>query len=84
MLLADIYDDLTLDRFIGYCIDRDKMDIASFRGILRDYNAGILELPGLGTSSPDVGAGMLYREDDPALTRNCSYYEENTTAEVRI
>ncbi len=83
MLLADIYDDLTLDRFIGYCIDRDKMDIASFKGILREYNAGALELPGLGTSPPDAGTGMFYHEDDPALTRDCSYYEENTRAEVR-
>ena len=83
MLLSDIYDDLTLDRFIGYCIDRDKMDIASFKGILREYNAGLLELPGLGTSPADAGTGMLYCEDDPALTRDCSYYEENTMAEVR-
>ena len=83
MLFTDIYDDLTLDRFIGYCIDQDKMDITSFKEILRDYNAGILELPRPGTSPPDAGTGMLYHEDDPALTRGCSYYEENTMAEVR-
>ena len=59
------------------------MDIASFKGILRDYNAGILELPGPLTFPPDAGAGMLYREDDPALTRDCSYYEENIMEEVR-
>lgn len=63
MLLTDIYDDLTLDRFIGYCIDRNKVNIASFKGIPREYNAGTLELPGLGLSPPDAGTGMLYRED---------------------
>jgi len=83
MLLADLYDDLTLDRFIGYCIDLDKMDIASFKGILRDYNARVLKLPRPLTSPPDAGTGMLSHEEDPALTRDCSYYEENTMAEVR-
>lgn len=81
MLLAELYDDATLDRFIGYSIDRDRMDISSFKGILRDYNAGNLALPGL-RAAADSGAGTGYRDDDPALVRDCSYYEVNTMAEV--
>ena len=45
MLLGDLYDDPMLDRFIGYSIELDKMDITSFKGILRQYNAGTLSLP---------------------------------------
>ena len=82
MLLGDLYDDLTLDRFIGYCIDVDKMDIASFKGILRDYNAGKLALPEPVSEDTQSGHGMDYRDDDPALTRDCSYYEANAMAEV--
>ena len=83
MLLADIYDDRVLDRFIGYSVDQDKMDITSFKKILKEYNAGKLSLP----ESPDVpeetGNGMAYRDDDPALTRDCSYYELSTAKEVK-
>ena len=82
MLLGDLYDDSTLDRFIGYCIDADKMDIKSFKGILRDYNAGKLVLPEKVSENTKSDRGMDYRDDDPALTRDCSYYEANAMAEV--
>ncbi len=84
MLLGDLYDDATLDRFIGYCIEEDKMDIASFKSILRDYNAGRLVLPEPASEGTmEEGCEKEYRDDDPALTRDCSYYEVNTMAEVR-
>ncbi len=82
MLLGDLYDDPTLDRFIGYCIDVDMMDIKSFKGILRDYNAGKLALPEPVSGGTKAGHKTDYRDDDPALTRDCSYYEVNTEAEV--
>ena len=82
MLLGDLYDDLTLDRFIGYSIDAGKMDIASFKGVLREYNAGKLELPEPVPEDTQSGHGMDYRDDDPALTRDCSYYETNAMVEV--
>ena len=82
MLLGDLYEDSTLDRFIGYCIDENKMDITSFKGILRDYNAGKLSLPEPVSEDTQSGCGMDYRDDDPALTRDCSYYEANALAEV--
>lgn len=83
MLLGDLYDDSTLDRFIGYCIDNDVMDIKSFKGILREYNAGNLSLPEpASTETAGTGPGDEYLDDDPALTRDCSYYEANTMTGV--
>lgn len=82
MLLAELYDDSTLDWFIGYSIDHDRMDISSFKGILRDYNAENLAVPKVGAATADTGTSMIYHDADPALTRDCSYYEENAMAEV--
>ena len=84
MLLSDIYDDSTLDWFIGYCIDQNKMDIKSFKGILREYNAGKLVIPEPESTTGTASAGMAYRDDDPNLTRECSYYEELTKTEVCV
>ena len=85
LLLTDLYDAETLDRFIRYSIIHDKMDIKSFKELLREYNAGRLALPdpdgGPDEKENDNGA-MAYRDDDPALTRDCSYYEENVGTEV--
>lgn len=83
MLLGDLYDDSILDRFIGYCIETDKMDITSFKGLLRDYNAGKLVLPELTSANTGASCRMDYRDDDPALIRDCSYYEANTKLEMR-
>ncbi len=83
MLLGDLYDDPMPDRFIGYCVDTDRMDIASFKGILREYNAGSLSLPDLVCKeSADAACEKEYLDDDPALIRDCSYYEANAMAEV--
>lgn len=84
MLLGDLYDDQTLDRFIGYCVDEDKMDIASFRGILRAYNAGSLPLPGAKPVTKDAKACGKDCQDaqTQGLTRDCSYYEANVMAKV--
>lgn len=40
MELQELYDDKVLDAFIGLCVDEDKMDIKSFRSMLREYNNG--------------------------------------------
>lgn len=83
MLLQELYDDDVLDRFIGYSIEQDKMDIKSFKTLLRDYNSGTLALPG--TIQEDKAAASDsagYRDDAPGLTRDCSYYEENVILEV--
>lgn len=83
LLLTDIFDDDTLDRLIGYCIEQDKMDIRSFKAILRDYNAGKLSLPQIRRDAPGQEEKMAYRDDDPALTRDCSYYETNVAPEAQ-
>ena len=88
LMLRELYDDATLDLFIAYSIENEKMDIASFKSLLKDYNAGKLRLPVPGASSGALeaqatGPSMEYRDDAPDLTRDCSYYEENTMVEVR-
>lgn len=82
MLLGELYDDTLLDRFIGYSIEQDQMDITSFKKILRSYNTGELELPDNKRPGSSTSGQIIYRDDDPALTRDCSYYEENTMTEV--
>jgi transposase len=83
MLLGDLYDDHTLDRFIGYSIEHNKLDIKSFKGILKAYNAGELELP---DSEPEkAGISEIIDscpDDSQSLTRDLSYYEANVMAEV--
>ena len=49
---------------------------------LNYYNAGKLELPEPEPENAQAGHGTDYREDDPGLTRDCSYYEKNAMAEV--
>ena len=56
------------------------MDITSFKALLRDYNAGKFTFPQ--EKAPDkVPETVLdkrqYHDDDPALLRNCDYYEKN-------
>lgn len=81
MELQELYDDHILDLFIDYAVSHDMMDIKSFRKLLRDYNSGKLPLPletGQ-TQSGTKGTGIIvsYRDDDPNLTRDCSYYEDS-------
>lgn len=82
MLLADLYDDETLDRFIGYSVDQDKMDIKSFKALLRDFNAGKLSLPEAVIAPAAVGNSAAGQPAEAGLTRDCSYYEANVMTEV--
>ncbi|MCR4924641.1 MAG: hypothetical protein K5931_11590 [Lachnospiraceae bacterium] len=75
MELQDLYDDETLDSFIGAAIDEGKMDIKSFKEMLREYNAGKRTIKKCYQNEPDN------RSEKPIvvtaeLTRNCSYYED--------
>lgn len=73
MELQELYDDNVLDTFIGIAVREDKLDIRSFRMLLREYNNGTRKLECL------EGSGMTRSKDPPdkyALTRDCSYYEE--------
>lgn len=82
LLLTDLYDDETLDRFIEYSILQDKLDYTSFKSILKDYNSGKIELPEPELPDPaDDANDLSYRDDDPALTRDCNYYEEYAMTE---
>lgn len=71
MELQELYDDDVLDEFIGTAVDEGKMDIRSFRAMLREYNSG--------QRKPECGSGESKKKgktDTAALTRDCSYYEE--------
>lgn len=72
MELGELYDDGTLDMFIGTAVDEGKMDIRSFRAMLREYNSGLRQL-----HAADGETACPARVPDPGpLTRDCSYYEE--------
>jgi hypothetical protein len=72
MELQELYDDQLLDFFIGIAVDENKMDIRSFRGLLRDYNNGQRSVV---IKSPDLNAQTNCQDADSLLTRDCSYYE---------
>jgi hypothetical protein len=86
LLLTELFDDETLDQFIGRSIDQDKMDIRSFKEMLREYvkveiqpeettmadRDGIIELP----------PAIYHQNDDPNLTRDCGYYENYAMTEA--
>jgi|GEM_PF-5609055 len=79
MELQELYDDHVLNRFIGIAVVEDKMDIKSFRALLRDYNSG-QRLMGMETPVPNEEA--VCQDEDALLIRDCSYYEINVM-EVR-
>lgn len=79
MELQELYDDHVLNRFIGIAVVEDKMDIKSFRTLLRDYNSGQRLI---GMETPDPNEDAVYQDEDALLTRDCSYYEINVM-EVR-
>lgn len=60
MLLRDLYDGVTLDLFIAYSVEQDRMDIKSFKSILREYNAGTL-------------TPAMLRSAGKGVIRNCSF-----------
>ena len=68
MELQELYDDEVLDHFIGIAVDQNKMDIKSFKELLRDYNR----------SQKDNEKDNLpvRQKTTDSLTRDCSYYEE--------
>lgn len=76
MLYSDIYDNEVLDQLIGIAISRDTLGVNDFRAILREYNDGKLILEKASSDSDKDNEGQ-YKDDDPNLLRDCSYYEEN-------
>lgn len=73
MELQELYDDDVLDTFIGISVDEGKMDIKSFRALLREYNSGQkTPVVSLQKSPPQC----MNSPEESSLTRDCSYYEE--------
>ena len=79
MELQELYDDHVLNRFIGIAVAEDKMDIKSFRALLRDYNSG-QRLMGMETPVPNEQT--ICQDEAALLIRDCSYYEINVTEAI--
>lgn len=71
MELQELYDDSVLDAFIGIAVEEGKMDIKSFRTMLREYNRGKRQINVSGPSTPEADCSST-----DSLTRDLSYYEE--------
>ncbi|MCD8300433.1 MAG: IS21 family transposase [Clostridiales bacterium] len=71
MELGDLYETDVLDYLIGVAVDEGKLDMRSFKALLREYNSGKREI-GAGAGE----AGSPGTPEDPQLTRDCSYYED--------
>ena len=79
----NFYDTDTLNRFIGYAIQHDSMDILSFKELLKAYNAGRLSLPRyLNRDRKFCVKTGEYRDDDSKLLRDLDYYEQNVGGTV--
>ena len=74
MELQDLYDVEILNRFIGISIDEDKMDIKSFKAMLREYNSGDRHITGFEKADVEEPLSDVFTSAE--LTRNCSYYED--------
>ena len=73
MELLDLYDDDTLDRFIGIAVDEGKMDIKSFKKMLREYNSGERKIQK--DNNAESTTLIIGTTATSELTRSCSYYE---------
>ena len=83
MLLEELDDTDTLNRFILYAIQHYSMDILSFKELLKAYNAGRLSLPEISEQRPEVLCKTgEYRDDDSKLLRDLDYYEQNVGGTV--
>lgn len=74
--LLQLYDEETLDKAVAVAIAEDRMDIKSFRMMLKEYNAGLRTLDVEPETLP------IANEISDTLTRDCDYYEQ-LTQEVR-
>ena len=75
----------TLNRFIGYAIQHDSMNILSFKELLKAYNADQLSLPDESEQRQEVLCKTgEYRDDNPELLRNLDYYEQNVGGTVNV
>ena len=80
LLLTELYDDETLEHFIKRSIQEDKMDIQSFKGMLREHNAGKSmntdDTITHSAESSNPSTDCRRDSEETGLTRDCSYYEE--------
>ena len=75
MELRDLYDDETLDAFIGEAIKQGTLDFKSFKSMLKEYNR-LTGPPPDTESETDHEMAVIQAISDEGLTRDCSYYED--------
>lgn len=68
MELRELYDDDILDRYIAEALKTGKLDIKSFRAMLKEHNRNSVSGPVTNESTPG--------EQTDTASRECSYYEE--------
>ena len=73
MELQELYSLEIMDLLIGIAVDEDRMDIKSFKALLKEYNDGKRELVTGGPETLDIPNSVIH---EPELTRDCSYYED--------
>ncbi len=66
MELRELYDDDVLDAFIGEAIRKEKLDIRSFRAMLKEYSRKDIAIP----------KSWKNNTSEAMLTRGCDYYEQ--------
>lgn len=74
MELQELYSDAVLDYFIGKAVDECRMDIKSFRQMLKEYNGR--DISQSSCTLPEVLIKAEASGQADPLTRECSYYEE--------
>ena len=73
MELQELYSLEIMDLLIGIAVDEDRMDIKSFKALLKEYNDGKREIVTGRPEIPDIPDSVIH---EPELTRDCSYYED--------
>lgn len=70
MAYSEVYEDDILDWLVGVAVDEDRMDIRSFRALMKEFNSGKRSRAKEVESKPAAASPA-----DQGLTRDCSYYE---------
>ena len=73
MELQELYSVSVMDELIGIAVDEGRMDTKGFKSLLKAYNDGSRSVPEQKQEATNPSVGQ---EEDSALTRSCSYYED--------
>ncbi len=75
MELQELYSVSVMDELIGIAIEKNLLDIKAFRGMLKEYNEGLLSV----TNTIDMknsNVELSSEQRDTPIIRDCNYYEK--------